>query len=267
LVTGARILGVLLIVASILAADWMLTSATFRLDQAQVSGDLRYTDAQTVLSAAGIGANDHPNVTRVRSDAIALALTSFPAIADAQVNIELPNTVVVNLKERVAIFALRRAPSVYLVDADGLVLGTADDTVAANLGVPIIDDERTQSAPPLAVGVQLDPIELAAIVQLGAVTPALVDSQATSLELAERDDDGFVMTAQPTSWQAIFGNYTPNLRPTDIIARQVQCLRSLLGSAEPDVTTVYLAPLDDSCGTYRSNATPSAPTPAPTKSR
>jgi hypothetical protein len=86
--------------------------------------------------------------------------------------------------------------------------------------------------------------------QLGAITPALIDSSATSLALSVGDDDGFVLTAQPQGWQAIFGEYTSSLRPTDLIPRQVQCLRSLLGAQESTVTTIYLAPLDEGCGTY-----------------
>ena len=38
-----------------------------------------------------------------------------------------------------------------------------------------------------------------------------------------------MLTAEPHGWRAIFGSYTPTLRPPDMIARQVQCLRSLLG--------------------------------------
>jgi hypothetical protein len=104
------------------------------------------------------------------------------------------------------------------------------------------------------------------LLQLGALTPAQIDSSATSLTLDINDDDGFVMTAAPAGWQAIFGQYTPNLRPTDLIPRQVQCLRSLLGADEKDVHTVYLAPLDERCGTYLPIATPRAtPTPVPAR--
>ena len=63
------------------------------------------------------------------------------------------------------------------------------------------------------------------MLQIGAITPALIDSTATSLALGVNDDDGYVMNAQPNGWQAIFGEYTPNLRPVDIIPRQVQCLQ------------------------------------------
>jgi len=51
-----------------------------------------------------------------------------------------------------------------------------------------------------------------------------------------------------------------------MIPRQVQCLRSLLGAGEAEVTTIYLAPLDERCGTYVPVATPrETPTPAPAR--
>jgi hypothetical protein len=53
------------------------------------------------------------------------------------------------------------------------------------------------------------------------------------------------------------------LRPVDIIPRQVQCLRSLLGTQETTVQTIYLAPLDEGCGTFLATPTPRAlPSPA-----
>ena len=93
--------------------------------------------------------------------------------------------------------------------------------------------------------------------QVADVISAVNFARDGGLELSVRDDDGFVMTAQPQGWQAIFGNYTPNLRPTDLIPSQVQCLASLLRPSEADVGTVYLAPLDGRCGTYLPAGTPS----------
>ena len=89
------------------------------------------------------------------------------------------------------------------------------------------------------------------MLELGALTPALLDSRRrASVSASVGDDNGFVLDAQPDGWQAIFGEYTPNLRPTDLIPRQVQCLRSLLAASESDLRTIYLAPLDERCGTY-----------------
>lgn len=246
-------------------AYWLTTSATFAFaGPAEGSLDLRYTDPATVLSAAGL--DGHPNVVRLRSDAMRAAILRIPSIADADVRIILPDRVAVSATERQPAFALHRPDATYLVDADGLVLATVGTSQPAALGIPTIDDDRETLAPDVHVGGSLDPIDLGAMLQLGAVTPALIDSRASSLALAVHDDNGFVLSAQPNGWQAIFGNYTPTLRPVDEIPRQVQCLRSLIGASESDVRTVYLAPLDERCGTFLPLQVPRAsPSPAPAR--
>ena len=255
-------------VATAGAAYWMLTADSFAVDTPQLSGDLRYTDPQTILDAAGILNGQHPNVVRLRTDEMARQIADIPAIAQVSVTTSLPNNVAISVAERTPLFAVHWSGGTYLVDSSGRVIASVDDAKAAQLGVPVIEDDRSAVKPEDGqAGATFDPIDLAAVLQLGAVTPALIDSSATSLQLAITDDDGFVMTAQPNGWRAVFGQYTPNLRPTDLIPRQVQCLRSLLGAGEQGVQTVYLAPLDERCGTYLPVPTPLVPTPAPTKAR
>jgi len=245
------------------ATYWMLTATTFKLDAPQLSANLSYTDPQAVLAAAGVGTGEHPNVVGLRTDAMARAIASFAAVANVEVTTSLPNNVSISVAERVPVFALERAGSTYLVDADGLVLAQVDPARAAVLKLPTFDDQRTNFVEAVTVGGRLDPIDLQAMLQIGAITPALIDSTATSLALGVNDDNGFVIDAQPNGWQAVFGEYTSTLRPADIIPRQVQCLRSLLGDQESEVKAVYLAPLDDGCGTFLATPTPrTLPSPA-----
>jgi hypothetical protein len=95
------------------------------------------------------------------------------------------------------------------------------------------------------------------MLQIGALTPELVGSAASELVFSADDTDGFVVTAAPYGWRAVFGFYTPTLRPPTLIAQQVQCLRSLLASGEAQMDTIYLAPEGDRCGTYLPHASPS----------
>jgi hypothetical protein len=244
---------------------WLLTNSTFQLEAPRVSGELRFVDGQQTVAATLTG--EHPNVFQINTDAIRRRLLTQPAIADASVAVVLPNTLEVALSERTPVFAITRSGATAVVDGSGQVLALVDPSLPAALAIPVINDQRTGSAQALEDGISIDPIDVAAILQLGALTPRVVESTATSLALSVRDDDGFVLTAQPSGWQAIFGQYTPNLRPTDIIPRQVQCLRSLVAAAETNLKTVYLSPLDDGCGTYLPVETPRVPTPAPTRSR
>jgi hypothetical protein len=173
----------------------------------------------------------------------------------------LPNRVLVSLAERPPILVLRHAGDRFAIDGNGVVLARIDESDVAALGLPVIADDRREWATRVQVGQPLDPTDLAALLQLAAVTPATIGSAASALQLTIDDEYGFVMTAEPQGWQAIFGHYTPTLRPPDIVARQVQCLGFLVAEGENDLETVYLAPQEERCGTFLPTA---APTPRAT---
>jgi hypothetical protein len=264
-VTLARVFGLLIMLASVGTAYWLLTADAFDVAAPRISGELHITSPDELLGRAAL--TFPQNAFKLRTTGIRGDITAQPAVSDATVSVSLPNTLDISVVERIPVFAIHHQDYTVVVDASGEVLEIVDPSTVPGLGVPVVDDQT--SAPPELTqpGATIDPIELAAILQLGAVTPAMLDSRSTGLTLAITDDDGFVLSAQPAGWRAVFGQYTPNLRPTDMIPRQVQCLRSLIGTDESNVSTVYLAPLDQNCGTYLPDATPAAPTPAPTKSR
>jgi hypothetical protein len=239
---------------------WLLTADRFTLapDQPQLVG-LNYTDPAVVRAAIGIVPGSAPNLFMLRTAQMERELLKLPAVAAAHVEADLDGRMIVRVTERTPVVVLQAIDGQYLVDAEGVVL---DKLTAGQLpaGLPVVDDQRHATAPAMAVGGRLDLVDLAAILQLGAVTPTTVGSGAASLALTIDDQDGFALTAAPFGWRAIFGQYTLNLRPPDLIARQVQCLRSLLGTGESKIDTIYLSPLEDRCGTFVPRTTPS---PAP----
>ena len=79
------------------------------------------------------------------------------------------------------------------------------------------------------------------------------------------DENGFVVSAKPEAWTAIFGYYTPSLRTTELIPEQVRLLRSLLVGREAQVERIVLA-TGDRRDVHAAVATPSAsPKPKPSK--
>lgn len=250
LVTRARAAGVLLMIGCVLAAYWLTHADAFALGYIDTGQPLRYTPAGAISVAAGVAEDAHPNVFWLSAATMRAALVANPAIADARVHVLLPNRLAIELTERQPAFALQEGQATYLVNADGLILAQTSAADAQALGVPLVLDRRIDYAPELKVGDQLAQPDLTVMLDLGALTPATLGSTAASVVLSVEDDDGFVLSAEPSGWQAIFGQYTPTLRPTDIIPRQVQCLRSLLAAPEAEAATIYLAPLDDRCGTY-----------------
>lgn len=262
-----RAAGAALTLACALAIGWLIGSPDFRLDQQRIEiSGLAYTDAAAVRSTIGLAAEDRPNLFRLRTDQMARLLAGLPAVERAEVRAVLPDRLVIEVDERAPVMVVQRDGSGFLVDHEGVVLDALAMGQAPAVALPEIDDQRTGAlAPALVVGQTLYEIDLAAMLQLGALTPAAIGSAAISLSVSVDNGDGYVVSAQPAGWRAVFGHYTPNLRPPDIVGRQIQCLVSLLAEGEAEIALIYLAPLDDRCGTYeprqgpRESAQPSPP--------
>jgi hypothetical protein len=114
--------------------------------------------------------------------------------------------------------------------------------------LPVIDDRRVAPVLP-AVGGQLERIDLDVATRLLSLRPADVGSGSTGLVIALDDADGWIV--QPSiddPWTAVFGRYTAELRPPDLVPGQVRLLRSLLAGREQKIARVVLADAEN--GTY-----------------
>ncbi|HET7029361.1 MAG TPA: hypothetical protein VFI34_02530, partial [Candidatus Limnocylindrales bacterium] len=153
--------------------------------------------------------------------------------------------------ERVPVLAWRVGSLTFVVDRTGQVFAPAPKTGARDASgarLPLIVDARAASPGTVAVGRQLDPIDLDAATRLAYLTPGDVGSSATTLTVRVTDDDGWILTTSPPSWTAVFGPYTPVLRTPDVIPAQVRLLRSLIAGREGRYARVVLA--DGEHGTY-----------------
>ncbi|CAN5852371.1 hypothetical protein BH24CHL6_BH24CHL6_16450 [soil metagenome] len=257
-----RLLGGALMVVTGGGMAWLLAAADFEVDPAGVElSGLHYTDARLVHSTMRPWLNDGVNLFRLPAADIELALTRLPAVASADVQVLLPNRLKVAVLERVPVFVWRTGQNDYLVDSAGVLLRTVLPTEALSADLPLVDDGRQAQAQPQP-GDVLEAVDLQAILKLGAVDPALLGSRAEWLSLSVEEHDGYVLSAEPGAWRAVFGHYTPTLRPPDIIDRQVQCLRALLDTDEGEIETIYLSVSDERCGTYIARARP-APSDEP----
>lgn len=235
-----------------------VSSDAFSLRQVEVTG-LTWTDHDDALEALALP--DGANLFSLRTGQLADRLAVIPAIRGAEVAVELPDRVRVDVMEREALLAWNAAGQRYLVDGDGLLFGVLGDVPPPEADtLPIVSDRRAEAGS-LGVGSVLDPVILDAALRLGSLRPADLGSVATDLEIVLDDANGFVMRAPDVGWHAVFGFYTPTLRTTDLVPGQVRLLRSLLAGREDAVLRVILA--DDRSGTYEPRPTPS-PSPKPT---
>lgn len=243
-------------------------SSAFDVRRTQVTG-ATWTSEEAILTALAVPSGQ--NVFTVSSADLAGRLAAIPAIRSSSVTVTLPDQIRVAVTEREALVVWRAGGQAYLVDTTGLLFAAlGPDAPAEAERLPVVVDARAASAS-LAVGATLDPVTLDAALRLGSLAPADLESSATDFAIRVDDTDGFVLTAEPGGWTAVFGFYTPTLRTTDLIPGQVRLLRSLIHGREAKVGRVILA--DDRGGTYlpRGSAAPTAspkatpkPTPKPT---
>ena len=207
------------------------------------------------------------NLFRLSTDGMVERLRALPTVADASVEIALPDTLRVRITERRAVLVWQLGERRLLVDADGVAFALAGGTTE----LPVVDDRRAPVTPAgedhgldladrhpeahlLAVGDRIDPVDFDAAARLGSLHPADVGSGAASLRVRIDDERGFSIDTGKDGWTAVFGFFTPTIRRTELIPGQVRLLASLLAGREETVATVILA--DDRAGTYTLKASP-----------
>jgi len=200
-------------------------SGAFAFHHLKVDGE-HYTSEDTVTTALAL--QQGANLVRLRTDTLISALRTIPTVGDAQVSIELPDTVRVHIDEREPVLIWAAGESRFLVDRAGLLFAPATgETPEAIADLRVINDTRT-TASGLSVGSVLDPIDLDVATRLGSLKPADLESAAGALDVTVGDEAGFVVSSGTDGWIATFGIYTPTLRPPSIVAGQVRLLRSIL---------------------------------------
>jgi len=250
----SRLLGALLMLGASASLNWLTAPDRFELDPAAVTvKGLHHTPAQAASAILDPVVDERPNIFRLRTAALARELVELPAVASVDIRAGLTGALAISVTERVPVLTWQVGTQGLLVDADGVVISPASEPLTE---LPAVTDRRTGAAAP-EIGSRIDSIDLAAALRLAALTPPLLGSRASGLELEVEDEHGWLLSARsPMSWRAVFGHYTPNLRPTAMIDQQVQCLRSLLASSETEIEMVFLAPSEDRCGTFRARPTP-----------
>jgi cell division protein FtsQ len=260
-----RSLALLVIILASLGLYGANASAAFDYRRLDLVGASLTSDS-TVRDVLGIPTD--ANLFRLSTDGMAARLRALPAVADASVEVRLPDTLQVRLVERAAIVVWQTVDGRrFLVDADRVAFAEATDPT----GLPVVDDRRVPAEsglgpdrvpvatpstqpPRLEVGGTIDPVVFDAATRLGSLRPLDVGSGAAGLHVTIDDTHGFSLDDGPNGWTAFFGFYTPTIRKTDLIPGQVRLLRSLLGGREATIATVTLA--DDLQGTYTAKTAP-----------
>jgi cell division septal protein FtsQ len=235
----------------------LTASSAFALRQVEIS-EMRYTDVAAIRS--NLPVTEGANLFALATQPLVDRLLALPAVAGVQVDVGLPDRLVVRVEERSPVMVWQVGNRGYLVDRRGVLFAEVGPAGAGAGGspavadLPTVIDSRLSSEAALTETDLLDPVVVDAATRLASITPADIGSIASQLTVELGDESGFVMHAAPTGWVAIFGFYTPTLRTTDLIPGQVRLLRSLLADREATVAQVVLA--DENNGTYLPRPTP-----------
>ena len=243
-----RAAAALVALLSVLAIYGVGASSVFAFQRVEIDDATSLlTDPAAIDARVGLTPGSS-NLFLVRAERIADALRSLPAVADAAVSVDLPDTLRIHLTERQPILAWVVGSARYVADRDGLLFAAYPlDQPGPSRNLPTVTDERAASAS-LAVGSSLDPVDLDAATRLGSLTPPDIGSAKKHLLVTVDDTDGYVIQPSPGGPVVVFGFYTPTLRPPDMIPGQVRLLRSLIAGRESSVSRVVLA--SETNGTY-----------------
>lgn len=250
-VTPARAAALLGMLTCGFAFTFVTGPTAFALTRTDVPA-LTWTDPALVHETLALP--DGTNVFRLDTSPLVAALQALPAVATAEVSVGLPDAaVVVHIEEREPVLAWEAGETRFIVDRAGIIFATLSREAVLPAGIAVVQDRRLGAADRLAVGGQLDAIDLDVATRLASLAPTDIDSAAARLHVAVTDADGFIVSA-PGGWTAVFGFYSPATRPTEMVAGQVRLLRSLLYGREDALARIILASATD--GTYVPKASP-----------
>jgi cell division protein FtsQ len=235
-VAAAVALALLLFVAL-----WVTHSAVFRMRRVSVSGNRHLTESQ-VLRIAGI--DGRTNVLWLSTSAVERRLESNPWIRVAHVSRTLPTAVSVSISERTAVASARVGGRLYLLSADGMVLGTA----TSQGRLPVIELSRASVRP----GARLS----SATGGLDALM-ALPPSLRRRVGMVETDGAGDLVVTLRTGVRAIYGDASAARAKGEALASVLRW------AADHGVHLAYVdvrAPVTPAAGPVE----PATPTPAAT---
>jgi cell division septal protein FtsQ len=181
----------------------------------------------------------------VDSAALASQLDTLPAVASVEIELRIPDALNVRVTEEAPAFVWRTASAQLVLGSDGVVIAELppDDELGADLrGLPSFDDVR-HSSRQLMVGDRIPSETIELGLQLQALDPALLGSEASALSLRLEDEYGYVLVSLDPAWEAAFGFY--GLDPSepasvpDRIERQAAAIRTLFAAeSESNVSWV-----------------------------
>ena len=196
-----------LVLAAALAASllWLLQGPWLRVSSVAWAG-ARYTSGEQL--AAILEPLKGSSLLTLDDAAVAVRLTSLPAVRSASLEPTLPGGVSVALEEKTPALIWQTSAIRLLVADDGVVLG--DVPLATPLlwdlaKLPIVDDRRGTSLD-IFIGDRIPDAERTIALRLAAINPIALGSTAKGLLVRLDDQCGYVISPRSgADWSAAIG--------------------------------------------------------------
>jgi len=201
-----RIAAVLLLATLVAGLLALVNGPWLRVGRVAWAGE-RFTPAYELERT--LAALDGSALLTLDATSVVAELRRLPAVSEARVEVTLPSSVTVAIREKQPTFVWQTSAVRLIGSTDGTLIGqvalraTLPEDLAA---LPLVDDRRFASRN-IIVGDRLDAQILASALRLAMVEPAMIGSGASSLQVRLTDADGFLLASRAPAWQADFGYY------------------------------------------------------------
>lgn len=187
----------------------------YRVEEAQIAGLQRLSSGAV---SAVLDLKDQPVFALDTQEMEQTLLNSFPEFSAVQVLVEMPNTVMITVTERVPVLVWRQDGRTNLVDAGGMLFPAREDSAAANL--PVVEAAGSPPFPQALAAPTPAPSELLTVNPLttNAVRPFMASEMVSAILLiAGKAPEGAVLLYDPQhglgwrdrrEWNVYFGQVT-----------------------------------------------------------
>lgn len=230
----ARILGFMAVMALLIAGiSFAMTSATFHIQQLTING----TENPGLISSIQRMGIEGQNIFLFDSTAMTARLNMLPLVASASLAVQLPNSVIVNIRERVPVLLWQSGKNTFGVSQDGVVIAPVNQLRSTNGLVPVVDKRtnvRVQPGTHLASSdvlfveqmfQQLPGIQGVAPYTLQYVNQIEVSGRSEPANVAGR---GSYVISSASGWLAYLGD----AQNSNSLANRLQELRQILSMAQ-----------------------------------
>jgi hypothetical protein len=223
----------------------LAATSAFGFNRLSISGNV-LTPGDAIRGQVAIARGT--NLVGLTTQPIVDRLRNLPSVADANVSVGLPDTLAIDVHERVPVLVWKVGDQRFAVDETGLLFAALPPNPPPSVAhLPVVADQRA-SASGLGIRSTLDPVDIDAATRLASLTPGQIGSHADALHVTVNDMNGFTVSSGPGGWLAVFGKYGLSQRTPGLIPGEVQLLSALLQGREDTIGTVFLS--DERNGTY-----------------